>query len=75
MPEYSMPFAAVGMSSSRIGMFLLPLSAVIANNFLHRERAFRAFEQEVELGHTPKMAFESSLTGAERFVGEAPEDD
>ena len=56
-------------------MFLLPLSAVIANNFLRRERAFRAFEQEVELGHTPKMAFESSLAGAERFVGEAPEDD
>ena len=75
MPEYSMLFMAIGMSSSQIGMFLLPLSAVIASNFLYREQAFRAFKQEVELGHTPKMAFESSLAGAERFVGEAPKDD
>lgn len=70
-----MLFVAVGISSSRIGVFLVPLSAATANNFLRRERAFKAFEQEVELGHTPEMAFESSLASAEKFVSEAPEDD
>jgi len=48
---------------------------ITANNFLRRERAFRAFEQEAELGHPAEMAFELSLAGAERFISEAPEDD
>jgi hypothetical protein len=39
-----------------------------------RERAFRAFEQEVELGYSPEMAFEYSLAGAEEFVAEGAGD-